>query len=157
MATELKLNLGCGEKHLQGYINIDNDPAVSPDKVIDIATVGLSRFGDSTAEEVKATDFLEHIPIDKTIFVIDEIWRVLRPGGQFKHMTPSTDGRGAFQDPTHRSFWNRNSWMYYCPDMVGGRRFYGIKAHFRILRLEDVWTDPENRVLHTVGIMVAVK
>ena len=27
--------------------------------------------------------------------------------------TPSTDGRGAFQDPTHVSFWNSNSFWYY--------------------------------------------
>jgi hypothetical protein len=28
-------------------------------------------------------------------------------------ITPSTDGRGAFQDPTHVSFWNSNSFWYY--------------------------------------------
>ena len=28
-------------------------------------------------------------------------------------LTPSTDGRGAFQDPTHVSFWNSNSFWYY--------------------------------------------
>jgi hypothetical protein len=28
-------------------------------------------------------------------------------------LTPSTDGRGAFQDPTHVSFLNENSFWYY--------------------------------------------
>jgi hypothetical protein len=28
-------------------------------------------------------------------------------------MTPSTDGRGAFQDPTHVAFYNENSFWYY--------------------------------------------
>jgi O-antigen biosynthesis protein len=28
-------------------------------------------------------------------------------------MTPSTDGRGAWQDPTHLSGWNENSFWYH--------------------------------------------
>ena len=28
-------------------------------------------------------------------------------------LTPSTDGRGAFQDPTHVSFYNENSFWYF--------------------------------------------
>ena len=28
-------------------------------------------------------------------------------------MTPSTDGRGAFQDPTHVAFYNQNSFWYF--------------------------------------------
>ena len=27
--------------------------------------------------------------------------------------TPSTDGRGAFQDPSHTAFYNENSFMYF--------------------------------------------
>ena len=28
-------------------------------------------------------------------------------------LTPSTDGRGAYQDPTHVAFYNENSFWYY--------------------------------------------
>ena len=35
------------------------------------------------------------------------------PSGWFLALTPSADGRGAFQDPTHVSFWNSNSFWYY--------------------------------------------
>jgi hypothetical protein len=28
-------------------------------------------------------------------------------------LVPSTDGRGAFQDPTHVSFWNANTFAYF--------------------------------------------
>ena len=44
---------------------------------------------------------------------MNEIHRVLAPGGILLSMTPSTDGRGAWQDPTHISFWNQNSFFYY--------------------------------------------
>jgi len=36
----------------------------------------------------------------------------LNPGWAFIEI-PSTDGRGAFQDPTHVSYWNENSFLYY--------------------------------------------
>jgi hypothetical protein len=42
-----------------------------------------------------------------------EIHRVLAPGGWAFIEVPSTDGRGAFQDPTHVSYWNENCFLYY--------------------------------------------
>lgn len=152
-----RLNLGCGEKKLAGYVNIDVRPSVNPDIVYDISANGLGRWNDNSADEIRAFDFLEHIPIGRTIFVIDEIWRTLKPNGKFEHFTPSTDGRGAFQDPTHLSFWNINSWMYFCPEMVGGKRFYNINAQFAVTKLDDGWSDESNRVIHTYGIMTAIK
>jgi hypothetical protein len=44
---------------------------------------------------------------------MSEIHRVLAHGGWAFIEVPSTDGRGAFQDPTHVSFWNENSFLYY--------------------------------------------
>jgi hypothetical protein len=44
---------------------------------------------------------------------MNEAFRVLAPGGWLLIEVPSTDGRGAFQDPTHVSFWNENSIWYY--------------------------------------------
>jgi SAM-dependent methyltransferase len=54
---------------------------------------------------------LEHL-VDKQK-TMQEIHRVLAPGGILLSQTPSTDGRGAWQDPTHVSFWNENSFWYY--------------------------------------------
>lgn len=68
-------------------------------------------FADNSVGVIIANDFLEHIP-DK-LHVIKEIYRVLAPGGYLLAMTPSTDGRGAFQDPTHVAFYNENSFYYY--------------------------------------------
>jgi len=48
-----------------------------------------------------------------SVALMNEIWRVLVDGGWLLSVTPSTDGRGAFQDPTHCSWWNENSFLYY--------------------------------------------
>jgi predicted SAM-dependent methyltransferase len=141
----VKINLGCGYRKLDGYINIDFRECVEPNLLLDI-TKPLP-FEDESVDEVAAYDILEHIPIGKVIPVIEEIYRVLKKGGRFVSMTPSTDGRGAFQDPTHVSFWNINSWMYYVLDST--RNLYGIKAKFAINKLYDEWTDEDNRVMHT--------
>jgi hypothetical protein len=44
---------------------------------------------------------------------MSEIHRVLSDGGWAFIEVPSTDGRGAWQDPTHVSFWNQNNFWYY--------------------------------------------
>jgi hypothetical protein len=40
-------------------------------------------------------------------------WNTLVAGGWLLSLTPSTDGRGAFQDPSHVSYWNQNAFWYW--------------------------------------------
>lgn len=47
------------------------------------------------------------------VAIMKEIHRVLCHGGWAFIEVPSTDGRGAWQDPSHVSFWNENSFKYY--------------------------------------------
>jgi SAM-dependent methyltransferase len=68
-------------------------------------------FKDSSVGILRAYDVFEHLR--KPIHVMKEVQRVLAPGGWLFCQVPSTDGRGAFQDPTHVSFWNENSFWYY--------------------------------------------
>jgi len=68
-------------------------------------------FEDSTVGVINATDIIEHLP--DPIHTMNELYRVLAPGGWAFINVPSTDGRGAWQDPTHVSFWNENSFAYY--------------------------------------------
>ena len=147
----MKLNLGCGFRKKAGHVNVDIQARVEPDLICDVAQ-GLP-FADSTIDEVRAFDFLEHIPLGKTMGVIEEIWRVLKPDGLLEHFTPSTDGRGAFQDPTHLSFWNINSWLYFAND--GYRNLYGARANFKVMLLKDVKTG--EGIIHTWGKLNAIK
>ena len=66
---------------------------------------------DNSVGVLNASHILEHLH-DKTK-IMAEIHRVLAPGGWAFIQVPSTDGRGAFQDPTHVSYWNENSFLYY--------------------------------------------
>ncbi len=68
-------------------------------------------FGDGTVGVVRAFDIFEHL--DDPLHTMQELYRVLSPAGYAFITVPSTDGRGAFQDPTHVSYWNENSFLYY--------------------------------------------
>lgn len=68
-------------------------------------------FETNSVMAFRAHDFIEHIA-DKQ-HVMSELHRCLAPGGWALISVPSTDGRGAFQDPTHVSYWNENSFWYY--------------------------------------------
>lgn len=149
----LKINLGSGYRPRENCTNIDIRPECEPDMIIDICN-GLP-FGDGTIDVVYAYDFLEHIPRRKTVFVVEEIWRVLRHRGLFEHFTPSTDGRGAFQDPTHLSYWNFNSWFYYIDETH--RELLGTKAKFSPEKLVNHVTDQSNQIIHVFGRFYAIK
>lgn len=68
-------------------------------------------FPDNSVGVVRSIDVFEHLR--DSVHTMRELWRVLVPGGYAMIKVPSTDGRGAFQDPTHVSFWNENSFLYY--------------------------------------------
>jgi len=73
------------------------------------------------------------------LFTMNEAHRVLRPGGVLDLWVPTTDGRGAFQDPTHKSFWTPNDLFYFSPQYPEWQRFhtsYGISAAFRVRQSE---------------------
>lgn len=85
--------------------------------------------------------------IYETRHTMNEAWRVLGHKGLLEVWVPSTDGRGAFQDPTHVSFWNQNSFAYYSKKGYAGIYPELIKCDFRchLYEIKDdaakiVWT-----------------
>jgi len=128
--TPMKLNIGCADALIAGFVNID----IAPHPGVQEADLRQPwPWADGSIDYVRAWDIIEHLP-DK-IFTMNEIWRVLRPEGTVEIAVPTTDGSGAFQDPTHVSFWNRRSFLYYEAGNPYRERFattYGIRASFRV-------------------------
>jgi len=83
----IRLNLGCGGDKREGYINIDIRKSVEPDLILDLENEGLP-YNDNSVEEVVAQDFLEHISWKKAVWLLKEIYRVLRPEGILKLRCP---------------------------------------------------------------------
>jgi SAM-dependent methyltransferase len=97
-----------------------------------------SNFFDS----VSAFDFLEHIPrvlladnseyIFPFIHLMNEIHRVLKPGGYFLAATPAFPYVEAFQDPTHVNILTKNTLKYFVGDKAYARN-YGYLGNFEIV------------------------
>jgi hypothetical protein len=75
----LRLNIGCGLTKLPDFINIDSDPSVEPDLVLDI-TKGLP-YQDNSVEKIYFSHTIEHIVEKYHEIILEEFWRVLTVGG----------------------------------------------------------------------------
>lgn len=150
----LRVDLGCGINKPKGYVGIDCFPGPG----VDIVTNLADRFplGEQLADEVRAYDFIEHLY--DGIHTLNEIWRICKPNATVDISVPSTDGRGAFQDPTHVSFWNIHSFYYYCidhPQYLDLCQRYGFSGMFKINRLESI--DRSDKVSYVKANLQAIK
>lgn len=102
----LLVDIGGGLQPRPGYLTIDIEGANINCDLND----GIP-LPDNSVGVINASHVLEHLK--DPIKSMREIHRVLAHGGWAFIEVPSTDGRGAFQDPTHVSFWNQNSFLYY--------------------------------------------
>lgn len=92
-------------------------------------------FEDGSVGVFRAHDALEHMR--DPIHVMKEAYRCLAPNGWFLTLTPSTDGRGAWQDPTHVSFWNSNSFWYYT--RAEQAKYIGSPVKFQLNRIKNFY------------------
>jgi SAM-dependent methyltransferase len=131
-----KLNLGCGGKHKKGYVNIDIRP---PADIVADVTKGLP-LKDDEAELVEADNLLEHLDNDEFLFVMNEVWRVLKKDGVFWFKVPDALHwmDGAFGDPTHKRFFVPRSFKYLTVDNATYEEYgkaYGFKP-WKLVKLE---------------------
>lgn len=149
------IDFGSAHNKPEGFEGLDVQDREGVDIVCDVNN-GLP-FADGSVGVIRASDFLEHIP-DK-VKIINEIYRVLAHGGILLSNTPSSDGRGAFQDPTHVAFYNRNSFWYYTKEFY--RNFVaGLNVKFMesytITHYPSQFHE-DNNIPYIVANLIAVK
>ena len=79
----MKLNLGCGDKILEGYVNVDvveSRAGKQPDVLCDLHH--LKPFDDNVADEILSVHVVEHFWRWEVVAVLKEWVRVLKPGGR---------------------------------------------------------------------------
>jgi predicted SAM-dependent methyltransferase len=107
----LNLHLGCGDLRLPNHVNIDIRISTATDVVRDVLR-GLP-YADSTVDTIRSENFLEHLPQSEAIWIMNEMWRVLRPGGIAYHQIPMAGTTVDYQDPTHLSRWHPETFTYF--------------------------------------------
>ncbi|MFC7484130.1 glycosyltransferase [Luedemannella flava] len=151
----LALDLGAAHNKREGYLGVDQYAEPGVELVADV-TKGFE-LPDSSVGVIRAADFLEHIP-DK-IGIFNELYRVLAPDGMLLSLTPSTDGRGAFQDPTHVAFYNENS-FWYVTDSSFARYVPELRCRFQASRLVTYFPSPwhqQHNIPYVSANLIAIK
>ncbi|MGK7928808.1 MAG: hypothetical protein AB4290_26820 [Spirulina sp.] len=98
--SNLRLNLGCGFKLLEGYINVDR--AGNPDLKFDLETFPWP-WTDNSVIEIKLIHVLEHLgqQTDTYLKIIQEIYRVCTHGATIHIIVPHPRHDDFIHDPTH--------------------------------------------------------
>ena len=124
----LKVDMGGGIHPMQGYLTLDKENA---DILCDLND-GIP-LPDKSVGVLNASHILAQLK--DPIKSMREIHRVLADGGWAMIQVPSTDGRGAWQDPTHVSYWNEHSFWYYT-DASKAQYIHNKDIRFQSYRLE---------------------
>jgi len=90
----VKLNLGCGGDIKEGYVNVDQRELAGVDVTCDLLKMPWP-WADESVDEVLMLDFFEHVPYVKNGAVLDEVWRILKPGGTVTIQVPDFDHSAA--------------------------------------------------------------
>lgn len=118
-----------------------------PENNVLCVKLGFERipYDDETFDYVTAYDLIEHIPrftefklpndgCNPFVYLMNEIFRVLIPGGVFISKTPVFPYLAAFQDPTHVNFITVDTFIkYFSSGQLEIAPHYGITCRFDVL------------------------
>lgn len=141
---QVELGGGLRPEHSSAYIIDIHHPRNAPaqDATVTPWTTFDGEIKSGSVDRVFCSHFLEHIPSGSSrIAVMNEAWRVLKPGGRFDMILPLvgyTDQGGSghlvegwqpWADPTHVGFWwFPESLLYFCEGPFKPLADYGISV-----------------------------
>ena len=140
------LDIGCGTQpknpfQAQNVFGLDiRENKQQGVKYADLTTDSIP-YLDNTFDYLTAFDFLEHVP--RIIYLparrfpfvelMNEVWRVLKPGGMFLSSTPIYPFSEAYRDPTHVNLMTHETFPLYFDNKHRWAAMYGFHGVFEIL------------------------
>lgn len=122
---EKKLNLGCGNDIRKDWINLDIAPLQGVDVVHDLNHLPLP-FDNNSFDFILCQDILEHLDY---IDLLRELHRIIKPGGIVEIRVPHFSSRFNYIDPTHKKRFSIQTFDYFTPEALFGRKYY-FDFHF---------------------------
>jgi SAM-dependent methyltransferase len=108
--TLRRLNLGCGNQILPGFVNLDRTKARGVDVAHDLERYPYP-FKDNEFDFILASHVLEHL--DDTIGIMAETYRILKPGGTLLIKFPYYLHPNAWVDPTHKKCLTEETFRFF--------------------------------------------
>lgn len=108
----IKLDLGCGKNKREGFTGVDCLDFEGVDVVCNLGA-GTWPWADGSVEEVHCSHFVEHLNGSERIHFVNELYRVLQPGGKAQIIVPHWGSCRAYGDLTHQWPPVSEFWFYY--------------------------------------------
>lgn len=124
----IRLDIGGGSTPQEGFVVMDIRPLPGVDIVHDCEDIPWP-LPDECVIDAIASHLVEHINPAKFGFInfMNEVWRIMKPGGKFWIATPYGASKGYYQDPTHCNPCIEATWLYFDPlEQAGEGRLYRI-------------------------------
>lgn len=116
----MKLHLGCGDKHIDGFINVDARELKGVDEVDDVKL--LSKFSENTIDLIYASHILEHINRLEYNNVLSRWYNLLKDDGILRIAVP--DIEKVFEH------YNKNKDLRILRGFLWGGQSYGFNYHY---------------------------
>ena len=127
-----KLNLGCGTKPLEGYINHDIQKYNSEVDITFDLEKPLYPFKDNELDEIYSHHVFEHVR--NFIPMVKECYRILKPNGKLIISVPYVRNTGAIANPLHVNYFDEHSFSAFVE--VGNAWQIGLdKALFKLNKI----------------------
>ncbi len=137
------LDFGCGRAKQAGAIGVDVNRRADADIRADLNRLPYP-FQSNTFDQILCKDILEHL--DNFVGVMEEIYRITKPGGTIYVHAPFASSPDLYADPTHRRGFVSKSFDYFI-EGTGAYAFRYSDARFKLndcrySRPERFWFDP---------------
>lgn len=130
--SETKLNVGCGNERLDGWINHDVAPLPGVDVSFDL-DVRPWPIRDEAVSHLRLINVLEHVR--DVVGALEEIHRVCRDRAHVVVRVPYWNSPDAAADPTHHAWFSERTFDFFDPrEQACRERPYYSSARFRIMR-----------------------
>jgi len=166
----LNLDLGCGQNPREGFEGVDLYGDKAKHKV-DLFKFPWP-FADNSVDEINSSHFLEHIPArevegrdlvfpqgaadrtnverflgqDMLFAFMDECYRIMKVDAWMNVVVPSGRSSRAFWDPTHRRFFQQETFLYFNAEWrkLNSLDHYRANSNFAV---ECSWSCPNEEML----------
>lgn len=134
------LDVGCGDNKYEGSIGLDYNPRTGADVIHDLRVTPYP-FADDEFDMVVAHHVVEHVP--DVVEFVEELYRITKPGGTIKFVTPHYTNPDWNCDPTHKNHFSSYSFQ----------TFDATRRHFSFYSNIDM--RPKKRYVTVLGLWKA--
>lgn len=126
------VDLGCGPRKAAGVIGVDCVGLPGVDIVHDLNDYPYP-FAESSVDTIYLLNVIEHL--DSVCLAMDELYRLLVPGGILYVVTPHYTDPASWRDPQHKWHLNSYSFDYFQGSYYGHCTFTVVQNYVQLARL----------------------